>query len=202
MLGQVSICKQTEDGYEVWSSTQWLDFVQNSVAAALGIKKSSSIDVKTKQLGGAYGGKITRANMVAVAASLGCYATNKPVRVALDLQTDLELLGKRFPWYAKYQIGVSNDGLLQGIIIDLYVNAGNSPNDSAIMTGPQFLDNTYSCKNWLISFNVCKTNLPANTGICWKLDLPPFDCSDCPVTGIFQLFSLPITWNLSFDRHH
>ena len=55
MENQVSICRPTEDGFEVYSSTQWLDLVQNGIANVLGVKNSSSINVHVKQLGGAYG---------------------------------------------------------------------------------------------------------------------------------------------------
>ena len=49
--GQVAICRPIDDGFEIDSSTQWLESVQKGVAQVLGIKESS-VYVKTKQLGG------------------------------------------------------------------------------------------------------------------------------------------------------
>ena len=69
----------------------------------------------------------------------------------------------RFPWYAEYSLGVDNNGAILGQKITLYVDCGNSPNDNAIGAAPSYIDNAYSCKNYLISFKLAKTNLPANT---------------------------------------
>jgi xanthine dehydrogenase/oxidase len=72
------------------------------------------------------------------------------------------LLHKR---YAKYKVGHDKAGNIFGIIINWYCDGGNSPNDSSIMAGPTFVDNTYNIKNWHIISKVCKTNLPANTSV-------------------------------------
>lgn len=53
METQVSIASPTEDGFEVLASTQWMDYLQQSVAQVLGVS-NSSISVKIKQLGGLY----------------------------------------------------------------------------------------------------------------------------------------------------
>jgi xanthine dehydrogenase/oxidase len=52
MEGQVAVCSPTDDGYDVYSSTQWLDLVRQGVAGVLKLDKSSFVTVKTKQLGG------------------------------------------------------------------------------------------------------------------------------------------------------
>jgi xanthine dehydrogenase/oxidase len=62
MESQVAVCEQHDYGYLVESSTQWPDLVQKGIAQVLGIKNSSCIDVKVYEVGGAYGGKITRAS--------------------------------------------------------------------------------------------------------------------------------------------
>ncbi len=98
MEQQNAVAEPTEDGFDIHSSTQWLDLVQNGVAQMLGIPNSSCINVKVKQLGGAYGGKITRSNIPATAAALAAKILNKPVRVSIDLNTDMSMIGKRFPW--------------------------------------------------------------------------------------------------------
>ena len=105
MENQNAIAEPNEDGFDVSCSTQWIDFVQNGIAQVLGLSNVSSINVRVKQLGGAYGGKITRANMPATAAALAAKILNRPVRVELDLNTNMEMVGKRFPWYFQYKIG-------------------------------------------------------------------------------------------------
>jgi xanthine dehydrogenase/oxidase len=59
--------------------------VQRSVANVLGIKNSSCIDVQIKQIGGGFGGKTTRANIVATAASVAAHHLRKPVKIFMDL---------------------------------------------------------------------------------------------------------------------
>lgn len=89
----------TEDGLDIHCPTQWTDLVQNGIAQLLGMASSSKINVFVKQLGGAYGGRITRSNIPATAAALAAQALNKPVRVAIDLNTNMLMMGKRFPWF-------------------------------------------------------------------------------------------------------
>ena len=165
MENQNATCEETEDGYDINCATQWIDLVQNGVQEVLGLPTCNRINVKIKQIGGAYGGKITRANITAAAAALGCYATGRPVRVALDLNSSFSLIGRRFPWYAKYKIGCDEYAKLIAIKIEWYCDSGNSPSDNSMPVGPSFVDNVYNCPNWFISSNLVKTNLPANTAV-------------------------------------
>ena len=126
MEGHVAIASLNDDGIDIYSSTQWLDLVQNGVAQVLGLESSSRVNVMVKQLGGSYGGKITRSNMTATGAALASYSVKRKVRLALDLATNMEQIGKRFPWYAQYKIGVDNRGKLLGIEIKIYVDCGKT----------------------------------------------------------------------------
>ena len=56
MESQVAVCQLNEEGIDVYSSTQWVDYLQNAVANALGLSNVSSVNVKVKQLGGGFGG--------------------------------------------------------------------------------------------------------------------------------------------------
>jgi xanthine dehydrogenase/oxidase len=100
MEQQNAVAEPTDDGFDIHSSTQYLDMVQNGVAYVLGLSNSGSLNVRVTQLGGAYGGKITRSNIPATAAALAAKILNKPVRVSIDMNTSMSLIGKRFPWYA------------------------------------------------------------------------------------------------------
>lgn len=55
---QIAITTPTEDGVDVSASTQYLDLVQRVISQALNLT-SSKINVRVKQLGGAYGGELT-----------------------------------------------------------------------------------------------------------------------------------------------
>lgn len=56
MESQGAVCQLNEEGIDVYSSTQWVDYLQNAVANALGLSNVSSVNVKVKQLGGGFGG--------------------------------------------------------------------------------------------------------------------------------------------------
>ena len=77
------------------------------------------VDVIIKRVGGAYGGKISRASLIAAGCGLGAYVTRRcdhkpilqlqfyhfrPVRMHMDIDTNMRMIGKRFPYYAKYSV--------------------------------------------------------------------------------------------------
>jgi len=76
METQIALVVPLEEGYIVHSATQWTDNVQSAVAGVLGVP-SSSVDVSVKRIGGAYGSKITRANLIAAACAVGAYASRR-----------------------------------------------------------------------------------------------------------------------------
>jgi xanthine dehydrogenase molybdopterin-binding subunit B len=55
-------------------------------------------------MGGAYGGKISPPAAMAAAAALGAMNLNRPVRLVLDFRTNMELVGKRYPYLIKYNV--------------------------------------------------------------------------------------------------
>ena len=76
METQTAVVVPLEESYTVYSATQWTDHVQSVVAGVLGVG-SSSVDVSVKRIGGAYGSKITRANLIAAACAVGAYASQR-----------------------------------------------------------------------------------------------------------------------------
>ena len=67
-----------EGGFKVHSSTQWADRVQAAVAIVLDIP-ASSVAVTVKRVGGGYGAKTTRPNLIATACALGASVTGRCV---------------------------------------------------------------------------------------------------------------------------
>jgi xanthine dehydrogenase molybdopterin-binding subunit B len=164
MEQQVAIAAKNEEGYDIYTSTQWTDFIQKAAAQVLGLSKTSAINVMVQQLGGAYGGKITRSALPACAAVVAASLTDRPVRVAFDLKHSMEMIGKRNPFYAKYKVGYDQKtGRILGIKIDWMEDAGCSPNDTLTPEGYYYVDNTYNIANWLITTKMAKTNTPSNT---------------------------------------
>uniref|UniRef100_A0A1X7SRR4 Aldehyde oxidase/xanthine dehydrogenase first molybdopterin binding domain-containing protein n=1 Tax=Amphimedon queenslandica TaxID=400682 RepID=A0A1X7SRR4_AMPQE len=113
---------------------------QFAVAGILGIPENK-VTVVIKRVGGAYGSKISRASQVAAACALGSYVTQRPVRLHMDLESNMKMVGKRYPYYAKYTVGCTKAGILNGIKIDVYTDAGCSSNDSYLPYALRNLDN-------------------------------------------------------------
>lgn len=62
------------------------------------------INVSVKRLGGGYGAKITRNNQVTAMCALAATLSRRPVHLNLDLATNTEMVGKRFPCYTEYEV--------------------------------------------------------------------------------------------------
>ncbi|XP_061182872.1 xanthine dehydrogenase-like [Saccostrea echinata] len=162
METQITICNPTEDGFDVYSSTQWVDRCQKSIAMVLGIP-DSSISVSVRRLGGAYGSKISRNFIVAAGCALASNAIKRPVRLSLDFHVNMKMVGKRFPWMADYTIGLSSDGMLEGVKITYYTDCGINPIDNSLAGMVLGMDNGYYCPNWHLIPVALKTNTACNT---------------------------------------
>lgn len=64
----------------------------------------NSVNVQTKRVGGAYGGKASRALMVGSACAIAANELSRPVRIALDLNTNMSIVNGRTPYYCQYKV--------------------------------------------------------------------------------------------------
>lgn len=60
--------------------------------------------MQVRRLGGAFGCKISRSVHVATACAVAAHNVRKPVRVVMDLESNMKLIGKRLPYYSKYEV--------------------------------------------------------------------------------------------------
>jgi xanthine dehydrogenase molybdopterin-binding subunit B len=93
------------------------------VARVLGIPQHK-ITVKTKRLGGGFGGKETRGAFLHCATAVAAYHTQRPVRLALDRQHDMRLTGHRHAFLGKYKVAADKDGKVLALDLEMYNNAG------------------------------------------------------------------------------
>ena len=145
-------------------STQWPKSVQDLIARVLNIPLSQ-ITVGLKRTGGGYGAKILRSGLIGAAASVAAYKLNRPIRLILTLNQNMEIIGKRHPYVTKYKIGVLNSGKVQALQLTYYSNGGATYDGTfgsmnmALTTS----DNTYYFPNFEATGKCCRTNLPTNT---------------------------------------
>ncbi|PVD33597.1 hypothetical protein C0Q70_04854 [Pomacea canaliculata] len=131
------------------------------VAEALNIPVSS-VNLEVERLGGAFG-KITRNGMVSGACALAAYLMQRPVRLVMDLHTNMKSLGKRLPCVGEYEVGFTEEGKLNGIKLTYYSDCGCNDSESGSFYAPFYIDNVYFCPNWNLTTVSVKTNKPTNT---------------------------------------
>ncbi|XP_076461928.1 uncharacterized protein LOC143294357 [Babylonia areolata] len=159
---QISLCVPSEDGVDLYCSTQYGDMVQANVASFLG-QSANYVNMFMPRVGGAFGGKQESSMFPAAAAALAATCTGRPVRMSLSLSDNMAFAGKRFPVLAKYKAGFTGEGKLQAVIVDVYIDGGHTFScNSMLHEVVMRVDNGYYSPNWKIRpFNV-KTNKPTN----------------------------------------
>ncbi|KAF8690688.1 hypothetical protein HU200_041063 [Digitaria exilis] len=142
----------------VYSSSQYPEFAQSVIARCLGIP-FSNVRVITRRVGGGFGGKALRSFQVATAAALCAYKLKRPVRMYLNRNTDMVMIGGRHPVKAHYSVGFKSDGKITALHLDLLINAGIS--EDASPTIPRTIISSVKKYNWgALSFDIklCRTN--------------------------------------------
>jgi xanthine dehydrogenase/oxidase len=147
----------------VHSSTQSPDSIQGDVKDALNIQ-ANQVEVDIKRLGGGYGGKTTRTPFIAVPAALAASKLRRPVRVALQRETDSWTIGDRHPFAGDYSMAIASEGDMKGKIMGsstmFYSNGGNTRDCSwDVMDCAQLgADNAYNVPYFFTRGDVCETN--------------------------------------------
>ena len=93
------------------SSTQHPSEIQAVVSHVLHLPRHQ-ITVESPRMGGGFGGKETQGNTPAAFAALAAVKTNRPVRVRLNRDQDMQMSGHRHPFLAKYEVAHDSQGRL------------------------------------------------------------------------------------------
>ncbi|OQV18654.1 Xanthine dehydrogenase [Hypsibius exemplaris] len=162
METQTSVVRPTEDGLDIEAGTQWIDHAQTAVSRSCGIPKNA-INVSVKRVGGGFGAKVTRSSIITCGTAVAAFLTRRSVKMHMSLVDNLKTIGKRYPYFTKYEAGFDDSGKLLGIKMEIYCNLGSQKNDSPIGHSKSFVENAYKCPAWKLTYYACKTNLPPNT---------------------------------------
>ncbi|XP_011694376.1 PREDICTED: xanthine dehydrogenase/oxidase-like [Wasmannia auropunctata] len=163
METQSCVCIPVEDGIDVYSSTQWMDMIQVSIANCLGVK-NNSINVYVRRLGGAYGAKVTRNVQISCACALACHKLNRPARFVMTIESNMQSQGKRLPARQEYEIGVDDDGVIQYLDSKHWANSGCNFNDAqSFITVEAIQNGCYATDNWTLNAFEVLTDTPSNT---------------------------------------
>ncbi|WP_339490534.1 xanthine dehydrogenase molybdopterin binding subunit [Pseudomonas sp. EL_65y_Pfl2_R95] len=162
---QISSVMPTEDGgMIVYTSTQNATEVQKLVAEVLGVAMHKIV-IDMRRMGGGFGGKETQAAGPACLCAVVAHLTGRPTKMRLPRVEDMQMTGKRHPFYVEYDVGYDDNGLLHGIQLELAGNCGYSPDLSGSIVDRAMFhsDNAYFLGNATINGHRCKTNTASNT---------------------------------------
>jgi xanthine dehydrogenase large subunit len=164
--GHIALAVPQEDhDMLVYSSTQHPTEVQHGVATVLGIPVNA-VTTETRRMGGGFGGKESQSTIIAALAALGAAHTGHPVKLRLTRDDDMVITGKRHDFLFRYDVGVDDNGRIQGIDVLLACRAGHVADlsSSVLIRALCHVDNCYYLPNAHIHGYPCKTNTVSNTG--------------------------------------
>ncbi|MFZ3183270.1 MAG: xanthine dehydrogenase molybdopterin binding subunit [Pseudomonas sp.] len=162
---QVSSVMPTEDGgMIVYCSTQNPTEVQKLVAEVLGVAMHKIV-IDMRRMGGGFGGKETQAAGPACICAVIAHLTGRPTKMRLPRVEDMQMTGKRHPFFVQYDVGFDDNGRLHGIQLELAGNCGYSPDLSGSIVDRAMFhsDNAYYLGDATINGHRCKTNTASNT---------------------------------------
>ncbi|EDO33791.1 predicted protein [Nematostella vectensis] len=165
MEPQTSLAIPGEDGeMEVFTSTQNPTFIQSVVARNLGVPLSKVV-IRTKRVGGAFGGKLTNGSAIAATVAVVAQKSGRAARLALSQTEDIKTTGKRGDYLVKYKVGFTDEGKLQALEAVYYGNGGSALDLSiaVLEKGVLHAEGAYKIPHVDVKGRLCKTNLPPRT---------------------------------------
>lgn len=163
--GQISYVLPKEDnGFFVYSSTQHPSEMQKVVCHALNLR-AHQVVVEMRRMGGGFGGKESQSAIFCCIAAVGAAKLKRPVKIRVDRDDDMLVTGKRHCFAYDYAVGFDDDGVVQGVTVDMMSRAGFS----ADLSGPVatravcHFDNAYYLSDVGINAYSGRTNTQSNT---------------------------------------
>lgn len=112
-----------EGGMAIYGTLQCPFYVQNAVAAVLGLPLSK-VRVVPTATGGGFGGKEDVPSQLAAMAAVVAAKSGRPAKLVYDRAEDIISTSKRHPGVIRYRTGAKRDGTLVAVEIEFYYNAG------------------------------------------------------------------------------
>ncbi|XP_068917112.1 xanthine dehydrogenase-like [Tenebrio molitor] len=152
----------TEDGLDVYPSSQWLDLTQLGISRMLKLP-NNRINVNVRRCGGGFGAKISRNGLISCAAALAAWKLRKPVKLALPLTANMAAIGKRWPLSVDYEVGVDDKGVVQYLNSTLYTDVGAVINEDPTMEIIDRFAANYDSDTYNVQINKAVTDTHTNT---------------------------------------
>jgi xanthine dehydrogenase/oxidase len=151
---------------QLHSSTQSPATDQSMTASALGIPVAN-VQLQVRRVGGGFGGKQFRAAFISAATAVAAWTMNRPIRISLNRNEDMAVVGKRHPFKGNYSVSVSENGKIDGMRVDLFSNGGSTLDCSfpVMNLAQQHADCCYFVPTFKTAGTVARTNNASNTAM-------------------------------------
>jgi CO/xanthine dehydrogenase Mo-binding subunit len=157
------IAVPADDGITIYGSLQCPYYVHHALCALLGLP-ASRVRVVQTETGGGFGGKEDYPSIIAGHAALVALKSGRPVKLVYDRSEDMLATTKRHPAIVRHRTGVTKDGRLTAIEIDVLMDGGAYCTLSPVVLSRGVLHATgpYRCDHVSVTGRVVMTNTPPN----------------------------------------
>jgi len=148
-------------GVTVMGSLQCPYYVQKALSTLLGLPEDR-VRVKALECGGAFGGKEDYPSIIAGHAALLALAAGRPVKLVYDRREDMLATTKRHPSIVRHRTGVTRDGRITAMDIEVVMDAGAYVTLSPVVLSRGVLHATgpYAIDHVRVRGRAMRTNLP------------------------------------------
>jgi CO/xanthine dehydrogenase Mo-binding subunit len=152
-----------DGGITLYGSLQCPFYVQKALCVVLGLPPEK-VRVVQAETGGGFGGKEEYPSILAAHASLLAMKAGRPVKMVYDRAEDMEATTKRHPGVIRTRTGVTRDGRLTAIDVDVVLDGGAYATLSPVVLsrGVIHASGPYRCDNVRVTGRVVMTNTPPN----------------------------------------
>jgi CO/xanthine dehydrogenase Mo-binding subunit len=161
--GVIAVPDDDGRGIRLYGSMQCPYYVHRALAVLLGLDDDRVRVVQT-ETGGGFGGKEDYPSMIAGHAALAALKARRPVKLIYDRMEDMLATPKRHPGVIRHRTGVTRDGRLTAMDIDVLLDGGAYATLSAVVLsrGVLHASGPYRCDNIRIRGRAAMTNTPPN----------------------------------------
>lgn len=149
------------EGITVWGSMQCPYYIHRALAGLFGLP-AAKIRVVQMETGGGFGGKEEYPSIIAGHAALLAWKSRRPVKLIYDRAEDMVATTKRHPSRVRHRTGVTADGRLIAMEIDVAIDGGAYCTLSPVVLsrGTIHAAGPYFCPNVRIRGTAVATNAP------------------------------------------
>ncbi len=152
-----------DGGVEIIGSLQCPFYVHNAVQKVMGFP-AEKVVVKQSATGGGFGGKEDYPSILGSYAALLAMKSKHPVKIIFDRSEDLLVSPKRHPSKSNYKMGLSKDGTITALDVDIILDSGAYTTLSRVVLQRAHLHaaGAYYVPNVRIHSRAVATNTPPN----------------------------------------